>query len=252
MGRKKKIEFKLNPDWMLKEPLDFEYNKYTLLDYLQKCDKKFEKLQIYPEFVELSLHLANLQSLVKENMLLLTDKKFDSCDDEILIKELYPKKPRDLSEEEKIELNKTIKFSGEKLFDAFNIAKSIWSLAYENIDITVKKNKNNIASLLGYIFFYKKNEDKMFIWEYQMKKKRGDTTIRKTYLKLIYEGSPDTTTSLSEIIDKTTTFDKLNNYKNLPIFEAKSSQEFPINETFLPIVKRKHISYIIQRLKEEA
>jgi hypothetical protein len=163
MGRKKKIEFKLNPDWMLKEPLDFEYNKYTLLDYLQKCDKKFEKLQIYPEFVELSLHLANLQSLVKENMLLLTDKKFDSCDDEILIKELYPKKPRDLSEEEKLELNKTIKFSGEKLFDAFNIAKSIWSLAYENIDITVKKNKNNIASLLGYIFFYKKNEDKCFL-----------------------------------------------------------------------------------------
>ena len=31
MGRKKKLEFKLNPEWMLKEPLDFEYNKYTLL-----------------------------------------------------------------------------------------------------------------------------------------------------------------------------------------------------------------------------
>ena len=38
MGRKKKMPFKLNPEWMLKEPLDFEYNKYTLLDYLQKCE----------------------------------------------------------------------------------------------------------------------------------------------------------------------------------------------------------------------
>ena len=46
MGRKKKIPFKLNPEWMLKEPLDFEYNKYTLLDYLQKCEKNFDNFEI--------------------------------------------------------------------------------------------------------------------------------------------------------------------------------------------------------------
>ena len=93
MARKKKMSFKLNPEWMLKEPLDFEYNKYTLLDYIQKCEKNLDNFEIYPDFVELSLHLANMQSLVKENTLLLTDKKFDSCDDEILLKDLYPKKP---------------------------------------------------------------------------------------------------------------------------------------------------------------
>ena len=54
MGRKKKMLFKLNPEWLLKEPIDFEYNKYTLLDYLQKCEKGFDKLEIYPDFVELS------------------------------------------------------------------------------------------------------------------------------------------------------------------------------------------------------
>ena len=67
MGRRKKIAFKLNPEWMLKEPLDFEYNKYTLLDYIQKCEKRLDKFEIYPDFVELSLHLANMQSLSKEN-----------------------------------------------------------------------------------------------------------------------------------------------------------------------------------------
>ena len=70
MGRNKKASFKLSPEWMLKEPIDFEYNKYTLLDYLQKCEKRFNNLEIYPDFVELSLHLANIQSLVKENTLL--------------------------------------------------------------------------------------------------------------------------------------------------------------------------------------
>jgi hypothetical protein len=97
MGRKKKTSFKLSPEWMLKEPIDFEYNKYTLLDYLQKCEKRFNNLEIYPDFVELSLHLANIQSLVKENTLLLTNKKFESCDDEILVKELVAKKPRELT-----------------------------------------------------------------------------------------------------------------------------------------------------------
>jgi hypothetical protein len=95
MGRKKKISFKLNPEWMFKEPLDFEYNKYTLLDYLQKCDQSFDKFELYPNFVELSLHLANVQSISKENTLLLTNKKFESFDDEILVKELTPKKPRE-------------------------------------------------------------------------------------------------------------------------------------------------------------
>ena len=76
MSRKKKIAFKLNPEWMFKEPLDFEYNKYTLLDYLQKCEKNLDKYEIYPDFVELSLHLANVQSLGKENILLLSTQIF--------------------------------------------------------------------------------------------------------------------------------------------------------------------------------
>ena len=133
MARKKKISFKLNPEWMFKEPIDFEYNKYTLLDYLKKCGTNFDSFRVYPDFVELSLHIANTQSLIKENILLLTDKKFNSCDDEILLKELYPKKPRDISDEEEQELEKTLRYSNTKLFDAFNVAKSIWTVAYDNV-----------------------------------------------------------------------------------------------------------------------
>jgi hypothetical protein len=163
MGRKKKIAFKLNPEWMYKEPLDFEYNKYTLLDYLQKCDESFDKFELYPNFVELSLHLANIQSISKENTLLLTDKKFESPDDEILVKELTPKKPRKLTETEENELDKTLRFSGPKLFDAFNIAKSIWNIAFESIDLYLRKNKNNLVSGSGYIFFYRKSEEKLYV-----------------------------------------------------------------------------------------
>ena len=239
------MAFKLSPEWMLKEPVDFEYNKYTLLDYIQKCEKRFDNLEIYPDFVELSLHLANLQSLVKENVLLLTKKKFESCDDEILMKELYPKKPRELTAEEEQELDKTIRYSGNRLFDAFNIAKSIWNLAYDNVNIAVKKNRNAIVAGTGYIFYYKKEENKIYLWEYEIKKPKRDDINHKTYLNLIYEGVSDEL-SITNLIDTFSTWNQLDYYKDLPIFEVRSSQDFPMEQTLIPIMKRKVMAYIFQ------
>jgi len=181
MGRKKKISFKLNPEWMFKEPIDFEYNKYTLLDYLKKCGKSFDKLEIYPDFVELSLHIANVQSLIKENVFLLTDKKFESCDDEILLRELYPKSPREITEEEETELEKTLKFSNMKLYYAFNVGKSVWSVAYDSVVVSLKKNKDAVVGA-GFVVFHQKEENKIFVWEFQLKKPKKIDQNYKLYL----------------------------------------------------------------------
>ena len=179
---------------MLKEPLDFEYNKYTLLDYIQKCEKNLDRFEIYPDFVELSLHLANMQSLKKENTLLLTNKKFESCDDEIMLKDLYPKKPRQLSEEEEQELTKTIQYSNVKLFDTFNLAKSIWNIVFDSVEISLKKNKNYLASGMGYSFYYSKKDNKVYVWEYLIRRDRKQPNTNKTTIKLIYENSPEDVT----------------------------------------------------------
>lgn len=247
MGRKKKTSFKLNPEWMLKEPVDFEYNKYTLLDYLQKCEKNFDRYEIYPDFVELSLHLANIQSLSKENTLLLTDKKFDSCDDEILIKDLYPKKPRPLSDDEKLELEKTIKYSNNRLFDTFNVGKSIWNLVFDSVEISIKRNKPSIGSGMGYIFHYKKKENMVYVWEYQIKKDRKNPNTNKTTIKLIYNNQPGSETLVS-IIENNSSFTKNKKYKSFPVFEMTCNQDFPMEQTIIPIMKRKILAYIYQIL----
>lgn len=245
MGRKKKMAFKLNPEWMFKEPLDFEYNKYTLLDYLQKCEKGFDKFELYPNFVEISLHLANIQSLVKENTLLLTDKKFESYDDEILVKELISKKPRKLSEEEEIELDKTLRYSGTKLYDAFNVAKSIWNIAFESIDLYLRKNKKGLIAGTGYIFFEKKQNETLYVWEYEIKPDKKDKSSNKTHLNLIYEGPLDVS-FVSDIIDTHSRWNHTDYYHILPIFEVKCGQNFPFEQTMVPIIKRKVMSYVFQ------
>ena len=245
MGRRKKLAFKLNPEWMLKEPLDFEYNKYTLLDYIQKCEQRLDKFEIYPDFVEISLHLANLQSLDKENTLLLTNKKFGSYDDEIMLKDLYPKKPRDLSDEEGYELEKTIKYSNDKLFDAFNLAKSVWNIVFDSVELSIKKNKEHLALGSGYIFYYRKLDNKIYVWEYEIKKKRGEKDVNQTHITKMYENIPDSTTLVS-IIEEYSKFNKTDYYKGLPVFEMVCNQDFPMDEAIVPIMKRKLMSYIFQ------
>lgn len=250
MPRRKKIEFQLDPEWMLKEPLDFEFNKYTLLDYIQKCEKRFEKLEIYPDFVEISLHLANLQSLIKERTLLLTSKKFSSCDDEILLKELYPKKPRELTKDEEEQLDKTINFSGNKLYDTFNVGKSVWNLAYDNISITVKKNKDKIELCKGFCYFLDNRDNKLFIWEFEMKKprKKSSNSNSKTTIKLIYESELSDVT-ISQLVQSFSSWKDDVSY--LPIFEVKSKILFPMEQTFVPIMKRKVMAFVYQVINSE-
>jgi hypothetical protein len=245
MRRKKKNNFKLNPEWLLKRPLDFEYNKYILLNYIQKCEKGFNNLEIYPDFIELSLHLANVESLYKENKLLLTNKKFESCDDEILLKDLVPVDREKLTEEEELELEKTIRYSGDKLFEMFNVAKSIWNIAYDNIEIILRKNKQEIPNGYGYVFYLKKDTMTLYVWEYYDKHLKKGIENTKTYLKLIYEEIYNGE-SVSDIIEKHSSFTKNRDYKNIPIFEAKSLGYFPMENTFVPIVKRKLTSYLYQ------
>jgi hypothetical protein len=245
MGRRKKTHFKLDPEWLLKEPVDFEFNKYTLLDYLQKCEKRLENFEIYPDFVELSLHLTNLQSLAKEKTLLLTNKKFQSIDDEILLKELYPKKPRELTNDELFELDKTINYCGNKLFDAFNTAKSIWNIAFDSIEIIPKKNKNNLQNNRGYVFHYLKDEGKLMVWEYEIKKSKSNGYSTKTNLNSIFNDEPKEESVLS-ILKLYSKWNDSEEYFSYPIFEAKTTQKFPLESTMIPLIKRKLLTFIFQ------
>ena len=135
------LNFILPTDWMFKEPIDAEHKKYVLMSYFQKIDNLILENKIYPHFIELSLHLATLHTLIKENTLLYTNKVFKSPDDELLLKELLVKPVPVTSDEENLELQEILKFSSAKFFEYFQIVKSYWSMFYETISITIKKTK---------------------------------------------------------------------------------------------------------------
>jgi hypothetical protein len=241
----KNKDFELDPEWIYQDPIDFEHKKYKLLAYLQKCDKRFDELKIYPDFVELSLHLANLQSISKEKTMLTTKKKFKSCDDEILFKELIPKKIPKLDDAEQLEIDKTVRYSGEKIYEAFNIAKSIWTIAQDAISVQIKKNKDRLEDGMGYIYFRRRSDEKLLVWEYEIKKEADYELSTKAYLNLIFSGSSDEKT-FTDIIEEKSTWNHTEYFKDIPAFEVKSSQEFPFEETFIPMMKRQLMSYVFQ------
>ncbi len=242
----KKVEFIMDTDWIFQGIIDAEQKQYILLNYFQKLNKHLENMEVYPMFIELSLHLGNIQTLINQNKILYTHKKFLTNDDELLISDLKTKDIPTLSEEEIVEYHQILSNSQPQLFDYFGFAKSIWSIVYDSISVNIKKNKNNIKSKNG--FFYFKTDNDIYVWKYTIKrvyKTKGQT---KTTTKLIYFG-PHTDLTITDILSKFSKNYKTDDECKFPLFEIESKNIFPIEETLLPISKRKIISFIAQHNK---
>lgn len=241
------IEFLMETDWITQEPIDFEHKKYVLLAYFKKVSEILEQNKIYPTFIELSLHLANIQTIIKEKMLLYTDKTFSSCDEELLVKDLLVKQLPEFTKEEDEEFDKIVKFSSSKFFEYFNIIKTYWSMIYETIAVSIKKNKKYMRDGYGYMSYNDKKSNKIYVWEYVIEPIASNSKDYETLVKLIYEGNKKDL-SFVQIIENFSTMDEVKR-KHGPVFEMKTSQEYPLDETLVPLFKRKLMSYVLQSVR---
>lgn len=233
----------MDTDWLFQGILDAEQKQYVLLDYFQKLNKHLELMEVYPMFIELSLHLGNIQTLLNKNQILYTDKKFLTNDDELVLSDLKVKDIPVLADEEINEYHQILKNTQPQLFYYFNFAKSIWSMVYDSVDIVVKKNKNNFKSNSG--FFYFKSKNIVYVWQYTTKKVYRVKNQSKTTTKLVYEG-PQNNLTMLEIISKFSKTYEKNEEVNNPVFEMFCKDIFPLEETLIPIFKRKVLTYISQ------
>ena len=240
-NKNNKSNFYMDTDWIFQGVIDYEQKQYVLLDYFQKLNISFEEMKLYPMFIELALHLGNVQTLNTQNKMLFTNKKFTTKDDELLLSDLTMVDVPVLANEEVSEYKKILKQSQEQLHTYFDLAKSLWTIVYDSIKMEVKVNKRKLDSKVG--VFYYETDNKLYIWEYKVKKVYKVKNQYKTHLKTIYEGD---ITPVDEVIKNHYSPDGLTQKINFPIFEMKCSSIFPIKETLLPIFKRKIMSYINQ------
>jgi hypothetical protein len=241
---KKGFEFLLNTDWLFQTPIDLEHKQYVLLSYFQKLNERFDKFEVYPSFIELSLHFANVRTMISENKMLSTEKKFEYFDDELLVSDLKYNQVPELNIDDNGQYQEILKYATPKIYDYFNIAKSIWGLVNESISVQLRRNKNELAKKSGYFYYHNKKEKTLYVWEYKLKKTKGSVEYRN-FSNSIYSGPKDDLT-LNEIINNFSKWNKPDANTKYPIFEVMGGDEYPLEQTLLPIFKRRILSYINQ------
>jgi hypothetical protein len=126
----------------------------------------------------------------------------------------------------------------------FSIAKSVWSIVFDSLDMKIKRNKKNILHPKGYFFYTENESKKTYVWEYTIKKETKNNPQSMTNINLIYFDEMGELT-IPKIITTFSSFESKDKRMS-PVFHMMSSGIFPVNETLLPLFKRRIAGLISQ------
>lgn len=224
---------KLNSDWLFRTPIDFEYNKYIALNYIKKSEDRLNSLKIYPDLHEITLNLINIASIGKDNKLIKLGRDLNEYDDEINLKDFKYDIVPEFDNGQLLEINKTIKYTYPKLVDLFNFAKSIWSLAFENIELKVIKNKSAEPNK-GYFYYFDKPSSLLYIYSFDASANMIELNSNSIFEEIYCE--PFTKTSISTVLDA---IKEVGGNCSKLIYRVETKAVFPVRETLLPMAKRK-------------
>jgi hypothetical protein len=236
----------MKTDWLFQEPIDLEHKQYILLDYLQKLDKNLNNLKLYPQFQEISLHLASINLLIEKGQYLTLGRQLKDPDDEILISDLIPVDCPLLTKEEILEVYNVCKYSTENLRDYFNHAKAIWDIVNDTVSIEVVQNPKNIEPKQG--LFFLDYKEKTYLYEFIIKQIKKDSLETKCQIKKICECPKGEFNEKLKDIKKPLIKNLQDEevHGKLIVFTVNHNNSYPLKETLLPIAKRKIMNYMIQ------
>jgi hypothetical protein len=236
----------MKTDWLFQEPIDLEHKQYVLLNYLQKIEKNLNSFKLYPQFQEISLHLANINLLVEKKQYLTLNRVLKDCDDEILLSDLNANQLQELNGEDLYEIYKISEYASSKLTDCFNHAKAIWEIVNDTVSINPIQNRKNIEQKQG--LFYLEYNDKTLLYEFIIKPIKRGVIETKCHIKKVAEcDKKDFETKIKQV--KNPLIKNLQEeevHTNLILFKVNHNNAFPLKETLLPIAKRKIMNYMVQ------
>jgi len=250
-------------DWIIQEPIDFEYKQYLILDYVKKTGDKLEKFELYPAFQELTLLYTSAKRVLENGQFITLKREPDNIDDEILLTDLVYNTIRFKDSEEGQEILDIAKFASKTFEELFMVAKSLWSIINESISVNPINNKDILINKKrGDGFFYFEYENNFYVYQFKITKLTEGAFENKCYTEIIYSGS---NSDISEIIYENNLYKNSNKLhpnadswdedyryeliEEAPIFEISINQNFPIEGCLLSLIKRKVMNYVFQTVK---
>ncbi len=230
----------LSETWFAEGYIDFELKKYTLLAYLQEVNKAFNENRLYPQLSDIIFHYHNIVAF-RENKKYLQEhfpKKLTGMQME-KIQLLYEQMIQD--DELMQELEEIINYSANTIKTTISNGTEIYEFVEDKMTITpvgiIPLDTNE-----GYFFLSQpKNSTRVYYYRMSFFEKHDEKyrSIKTLYVDHWHRNMANTYESIkSELIRHRT------DLPNPAVYSIETELEFPVDETLLPIAKRRLVKYI--------
>ena len=231
----------LSETWFVEGYIDFELKKYTLLAYLQQINKYFNENKLYPQLADLIFHYNNLVAF-RENKKHLQEhfpKKLTGVQIEKL-QTLYEQMIED--DELMQELEEIINYSADEMKAAIGNGAEIYEFVEEKmlispiglVPLDVKE---------GYFFLSAGNTKDTRVYHYRLsffeKHDEKYRSMKTSYIDVWQRSMAHTYENIKFDLIKNN-----NSIANPAVYSIETELTFPIEETLLPIAKRRLVKYI--------
>ena len=237
----------LSTNWITEKIIDFEYKKYLLLAYLQEVNNTFTETKLYPVLSDLISHYRNVMSL-KENKQILSNsfpERIKSAD--IANLKLFFEK---IMEDDSVmkEIEQIIEYS----IPQFEYYLSEGRKIYDFIEGKLYLSPIGLTPLHpseGYLLLQNGNSKGTNVYEYQITIfNSADAKYRGIHTQFVTSYQK----SISNTYESIKT-DLIKHYKKLPnpaTYLIETEMTLPLEETLVPIAKRRLVKYLADQQHE--
>lgn len=231
----------LKPNWLTEGLIDFEYKKYVLLAYLQKVQRAFGRVELYPFLSDLIMHYRNLETIRDGKSLMANAFPKELSPDRITSLELLYKQA--VADDDLMkEIESIIEFALPKFKNSLDEG----SYVYEYVESQCELTPVGLTSLYtheGYLFVSQPPQTATDIYRYQLSVfESGNDQYRRLHLAL----------HSTEVRSISNTYESMKvrlirQHRELPqptTYLLTSKVVLPYQNTLLPVAKRLLIKYL--------
>jgi hypothetical protein len=231
----------LSETWFAEGRIDFELKKYTLLAYLQEVNSHFNENKLYPQLADIIFHFNNIVAF-RENKKYLQEhfpKKMTGVQMEKL-QLLYEQMIGD--DELMQELEDIIQYSAGKMKNAIQNGTGIYEFVEDKIDIA-PVGLIPLNTQEGYFFLSSGNVRSTGVYHYRLSIFEKHDEKYRSIRTLFIDNWKRSISNTYEHIKS----ELINRWKDLPnpaVYSIETSLQFPVDETILPVAKRRLVKFI--------
>lgn len=231
----------LSETWFAEGYIDFELKKYTLLAYLQEVNKYFNENKLYPQLADVIFHYNNIVSF-RENKKFLQEH-FPKQLTEVNIQKLQLVYEQMIEDDELMkELEDIIQYSANKIKRTIETGAEIYEFVESHLTIE-PIGLLPLELTEGYLFLKDSRFNQTVVYQYRLtifekhdEKYRGIRTDYVQQWRRTVSNSPENI--------KRQLIKERRDLPNPAVYHIESKLAYPLEETLLPIAKRRFVKYL--------